>query len=325
MARIAYKYRSNYSPGNKGNKLDTETLLNYEFYAASFKALNDPFEASAELPPEDMKGNSWVVTVKQGIYSAGVYSLIKPIEGESFPSNEIMWAHYADSHRGFCIEYDLDILTKNLSPTFDIRSLIDVNYQENRPEITDEDTIDVIHKKAFGTKSLAWENENEVRLVFMTQGLKPILKGAIKAVYFGLNIDGQERKALIEGLAHENVDLYQIERVGNTYKLQATKLMFKDDYEIINIDHRKTVDNYMILYKSSNKDRNTIKEFVDKFRSNLSKPSNLTIIDDLRVVGIIDKPRNQMTLTEIKIVAKHWIAYSTFDAPSAVWMYPEKM
>lgn len=179
--------------------------------------------------------------------------------------------------------------------------------------------------KAFGTKSLAWENENEVRLVFMTQGLKPILKGSIKAVYFGLNIDAQERKALIEGLANENIELYQIERVGNTYQLQATKLMFKEDYEVIEVERRKTVDNYMILYKSSNKDRNTIKEFVDKFRSSLSKPSNLTIIDDLRVVSIIDKQRNQMTLEEIKIMSKHWIAYSTFDAPSAVWMYPEKM
>lgn len=324
-SKVAYKYRSNSSFGKNGKKLDTESLLANKFYAASFKSLNDPFEASAELPPENIKGNEWVIGVKQAIYSAGVYSLIKQKKGEDFPANELMWSHYANSHQGFCIEYDLDVLKKNLAPQFDMRSLIDVIYQDNRPEITDADSLDAIHKKAFGTKSLAWKDENEVRLIFITQGLKPILKGAIKAIYFGLNMSAEDRNDIIKGFLGENVDLYQIERVGNTYRLQATKLMFKEDYEVINIEQRKTVDNYMILYKSSNKDRNTIKEFVDKFRSNLSKPSNLTIIDDLRVVGIIDKSRSQMTLDEIKIMAKHWIAYSTFDAPSAVWMYPEKM
>lgn len=324
-SKIVYKYRSNLIIGKTGKKLDTESLLANEFYAASFRSLNDPFEASAELPPENIKGNEWVVGVKQAIYSAGVYSLIKQKAGEDFPANELMWSHYANSHQGFCIEYDLEVLKKNLSPQFDMRGLIDVIYQDNRPEITDTDSLDVIHKKAFGTKSLAWKDENEVRLVFITQGLKPVLNGAIRAIYFGLNMSAEDRNDIIKGFLGENVDLYQIERVGNTYRLQATKLMFKEDYEVINIEQRKTVDNYMILYKSSNKDRNTIKEFIDKFRSNLSKPSNLTIIDDLRVVGIIDKSRSQMTLDEIKIMAKHWIAYSTFDAPSAVWMYPEKM
>lgn len=31
-----------------------------------------------------------------------------------------------------------------------------------------------------------------------------------------------------------------------------------------------------------------------------------------------------MPLDNIEIQSKHWIAYSTFDAPECVWMYPEK-
>ncbi len=31
-----------------------------------------------------------------------------------------------------------------------------------------------------------------------------------------------------------------------------------------------------------------------------------------------------MSNEEIDIQARHWIAYSTFDAPEYVWMYPEK-
>lgn len=36
------------------------------------------------------------------------------------------------------------------------------------------------------------------------------------------------------------------------------------------------------------------------------------------------RPRQFMSQQEIDIQAKHWIAYSTFDAPEFVWMYPEK-
>ena len=34
----------------------------------------------------------------------GIYSLSKTF------IDELLWAHYGNSHKGFCIEYDLDIL-----------------------------------------------------------------------------------------------------------------------------------------------------------------------------------------------------------------------
>lgn len=323
MANIGYKYRANTSI-NQGKYRDVESLISNELHASSFKSLNDPFEASVELPPEDIRGNEWVITVKQAINSAGVYSLVKPLDGETFPSNELMWAHYADSHKGFCIVYDLDILMKNLSLRFDSRCLINVSYQEDRPEITSVDDVDSIYLKAFGTKSRAWEKENETRIIFMTQGIKPVVNGAVRAIYFGLNITNENRTVIINGLRGRNIDFYQIERIGNTYKLKATKLTFEENYEIVKVEHRLTVDNYMILYNAANKDKNTISSFVEKFRKPLSKPSNITIIDDLRVKDIIDKPRMMMSLEEIDILSKHWVAYSSFDAPTAVWMYPER-
>ena len=31
-----------------------------------------------------------------------------------------------------------------------------------------------------------------------------------------------------------------------------------------------------------------------------------------------------MTREEISVLSNHWLAYSSFDAPNLVWMYPEK-
>jgi hypothetical protein len=92
------------------------------------------------------------------------------------------------------------------------------------------------------------------------------------------------------------------------------------------MESKPTIDNYIIHYESPNKDKISIFEFVSKFRSELLRPSNITIIDDIRAKEILQNyiPRNQMSDNDIEIQSKHWIAYSSFDAPQFVLMYPEK-
>lgn len=183
-----------------------------------------------------------------------------------------------------------------------------------------------MQKKVFGTKSLAWEYENEIRLVFEKYGEKVISESAITAVYFGLRISLEDRRDIINRLSGRSIDFYQIERIENLYQLKATKLSFDYSYEIVNEDHLLKVDNYMILYKSPNKDKNSLIEFIEQFRQSLKRPTNITVIDDIRAQSVLQnyKPRNQMSKEEIEILAKHWIAYSSFDAPKYVWVYPER-
>lgn len=324
MSIIAYKYRTNSRIESDGTRLDTKTLLSQQLFAASFDSLNDPFEASADLPYDDIPGNEWVIPLKQCAYSFGIYSLIKPIEGESFPCNELMWSHYADSHKGFCIEYDLDILRQSYSSSYNLIRAFDVHYQDERPIISKNDDIYGIIDKVCGTKSKAWEKENEFRLVFGDIGLKPVPQNAIKSIYFGLEMKSEERKQIIDGLKDRDIDFFQIERIGNSYQLTATKIVFTHDYEIIQEEHLPIVDNYVILYKSPNKDESTIKEFVSDLRLKYKRDTNITIIDDIRVVDLLKKPRTMWSHVEHDIISKHWIAYSLFHCPSDIWMYPEK-
>ena len=324
MSRTVYKYRANTAADDNNVRRDIKTLLSHQLYAASFDSLNDPFETSAELPPDDKPGNGWVIEIKRLVYSAGVYSLIKPLKNEIFPCNELMWAHYADSHKGFCIEYDLDILCQQYGDGFDVISELNVEYQTNRPYISPEGNIDDALEKIFGIKSNAWEYENEYRIVFGSTGLKQVPKNAVKAIYFGLRMDVNQRRQIIDGLKNDNIDFYQIERIDNTYQLKATRLMFEYDYTIVDEKHLTLVDNYTILYKSSNKDKGSIIEFIQLFRKDKTKKTNITIIDDERVMDIIDRSRDTWSLTEKVIITNHWIAYSPFEAPDSVWMYPEK-
>lgn len=226
-----YKYRPNLLLQNE--KRDIKSLVNNELYASRIADLNDPFEGSVNLPGS-FADESWTGHIKRNLHDVGIYSLTQLVHNESFPSNELLWAHYANSHKGFCIEYDLDILREYISKCYDIRNLIHVNYSSERPainwEMTDLNIFDV-QKMIFGTKSLAWKYENEVRLVFETSGLKPLPDHAVTAIYFGLRMSLEDRQEIVQKMKSKHIDLYQMERVDNLYQLKASKLDFEFKYE----------------------------------------------------------------------------------------------
>lgn len=278
----AYKYRANTELLEDKSKRDVMSLANNVIYAAKIQKLNDPFEGSVELLEYEERKHWGII---QKLYTAGIYSLSKPKSDETFPCNELLWAHYANSHKGFCIEYDLDKLSKNALSNYDISHVLHVSYENERPKVSANDSVIQIQKEVLGKKSLAWECENEVRLVFEKYGKKIIPEDAVTAIYFGLKISLKDRQEIMKRMSGRNVEFYQIEHVGNLYQLKATKLSFDYSYEIINVEHKPTINYYTILYKSPNKDGNSINEFFEQIKRHLKYPMEITLVD-----GIQKKP-----------------------------------
>lgn len=320
--RIAYKFIQNTVVNTDGLKRDIQTICAGQLYAATYRDLNDPFECSVRFDSDAAKDKVFQTRVNSLVYNAGICSLFLPQSQEKFPSSETMWTYYANSHNGFCIAYDLDILEGAKSDGFDLIELLSIKYQNNSPEIFVTDTIDLMREKYFGRKSVSWKRENEVRLVFHSSGLKHIPKDAVVAIYFGLNMPIEERQQIISGLGENNIDYYQIETIPNCYKLKATKVDNIADIEIIKAERKPTLDNFTLLYKSEAKDRQTIEALVKAIRSGLTRPTNICIVDDLLSGELLDKypPTNE----ERKYLSEHWIAMSTFDAPDYVMYYPER-
>lgn len=318
--RIAYKFIQNLVENEDGTMRDIKTICDRQLYAASYTSLNDPFECSVRYNDEVAKDTFFQSKVTTLLFNAGICSLFKAIGKVTFPNSETMWSYYANSHKGFCIAYDLDALSQ--SEEFDVIECMDIRYQDNSPIIYSTDSIEIIKAKLFGRKSTAWNKENEVRLIFNSTGLKKIPSNGIVAIYFGLNMPLKYRHEIISQLEGTNIDFYQIETIPNCYKLKATKLMGITDFEILNFESNHVVDNYNILYKSSAKDRQSIELFVSEFRKSLTRPTNITIVDDPSICKLLDK--QSKTIREHKLISEHWIAYSTFGTPDVVWYYPEK-
>lgn len=133
-----------------------------------------------------------------------VLELIQDIGICSFsglPDHMLMWSHYADHHRGFCIEYDCREGTK-------LRELAHkVRYEDSLPRLTaadfappnSEKTLDVL----WLTKSTSWSYEQEWR-VMMAKGNKDYqAPSSLVSVIFGARMPESDRVMVAQALRHQ--------------------------------------------------------------------------------------------------------------------------
>lgn len=103
--------------------------------------------------------------------------------------NLLMWAHYTDSHKGVCLEFDENILVK-----IEKSSLVKIKYSNDFPIVNQTNDIE----KALLTKSKCWEYENEFRLLSHKQGVVTFPKEALKSIIFGAKSDESEINRIIK-------------------------------------------------------------------------------------------------------------------------------
>lgn len=329
---LAYKYRSNIDI-----RQDTFSLLKHEIYAPTLEQLNDPFEKTIiHFLKKQSKESSQLGEVSKLLEiiekNIGIYSLSLKDMAVGFPNNELMWSHYANAHKGFCIEYDTAMLMDNylipkvVHQTPVLYDLIDI------PKIATLKGMDMINS-LLSIKSTAWSYENESRLIFDAFGRKEYNPAALKAVYFGMRMKQEERELIIKGLEGVKVDFYEIRSVEGEFKLVSEKIQSNDiyikdrlpktTYEILSSEILPKVHNFMVLYKDCDKSSNAIEYFISKFRQEHAiKASNITVVDDKRVQDLLNK--KDLAPSERSFLSQHWLSYSTFDAPDVVWMYPER-
>jgi len=122
----------------------------------------------------------------------------------------LMWAHYADCHKGFVLEFDpqSEFFDKRIGPKDSLRSLRKVTYSQKRPAIT----LSQANEEAFFlTKSDHWEYEAEWRMMIPladADHTKESEEGAIclfefpmdaiKSVIFGAKMSEGAVKSIID-------------------------------------------------------------------------------------------------------------------------------
>lgn len=318
---------------------DLNSIINNQIYASPFIDLNDPFEAICNEKISDLA--KLIETIfkidSKGIIdqlnqlmekkdNIGIYSLSDEI------CEELMWAHYASSHKGFCLEYNVPVLKgKHLAP--EVVTETKVAYASKPQILTHEDIykIETFLKKLFATKSKSWKYERETRLIFDAFGLKDYHSSALTGVYFGTRLESDKRQYIIDSLTNRDVRFYEMFRDKNSYKLKyrfvhENKRVIKniippDIYEILSTSHNPSIEVFHVFYKGDMIDEKSLILFVDGFKEKHSiKNCNVMIYDDKSIKPLIDK--YPLDKTEYLRKADHLIAMSNYELPEEIDLYP---
>lgn len=237
MSKLVYKYRRG---DKKTFKRDLDTLEENCFYAPNFKMLNDPcetmvftdkFDTQTGLFSKFLGANSkhHLGKVKDALTSLinrgneiGIYSLSKTYK------DELLWAHYANSHFGFCIEYDLDILIDTYKR--DKIYTFPISYSNTPPQIgiaevasSSKDNLSII-KLMVGHKSKRWKEEEEHRLIINKFGNQAYDFQAVKSIYFGLRMEDENKEAIMNRLKGRGINYYQMDQIDKSYDFEANPI-----------------------------------------------------------------------------------------------------
>lgn len=239
MAMEVFKFRA-------GRSLDVDAVERSELWAAEACQLNDPFEARFTVNGQSFRFSEALAGLGRVLNMAKLKEaeaeLLKAFEsfvgectgwGVCSMSRSLfsqqMWAHYANSHQGFCLQFNLDLLLRYQVGTMDA---IPVNYATKPPELGLTDILRLVEsrqhtallKKVIGTKSVEWGYEEEVRIVTNRHGLYRFNFQALEAVYFGCRCSDNLRLDLMRRMKGRGVRYFGMDSSESTYLLRAVPL-----------------------------------------------------------------------------------------------------
>jgi len=212
-------------------------LINKTIWVAKPESLNDSFDCDIDFTP---KINPEAVTkyLKRTGRSTGNtkkdYEIFLEILKE-FKETDIkncgifcmsqtnddilMWSHYADRHKGFCIEFvrKPDNLLGDITRTQPVR--YDCNYPDVNPLDENGNENFSIFQKMFFTKAENWIYENEWRLVWKEKGKEEPLPVDTSSIIFGLKMP-DEHKITIKNILVDQPNIRYQEAIKGEYQFR---------------------------------------------------------------------------------------------------------
>lgn len=164
-----YKYRS---LDNFRNFVDI--IVNKRLYGAKYDTLNDPFEGILLTRIEDLPQSlrNHKRKLQEERKNCRICSLSKVYD------DNLMWSHYADGHRGCCIE--LSVVTNEKWQR------LSVNYSDRPLAINENTTIEEV----LSHKLSPWDYEKEVRYIVKED--TKYLQVYINKIYLGWKMSGPD-------------------------------------------------------------------------------------------------------------------------------------
>lgn len=257
---IVYKYRNWVDDTHKA------VLLKNQLWLSSPKDFNDPFDCKIPINYKALTQEEIPVYAQQTVqrlerqilargldpkdeYNNRVHRLQNDIETYQKQKEQIntesldrdfgvlslserwnsllMWSHYADNHRGYCIGFHEEKLRES--------NIFGVGGQVRYPESKDYPLIHPFEEYEMDswvtmshTKSIEWEYEKEYRLTRIIRPgegrLRTVEDGFIAEVVLGLMMTQEHKQEIIGICKSRNIPVYDLKKVEFRFELERVPL-----------------------------------------------------------------------------------------------------
>jgi hypothetical protein len=136
--------------------------------------------------------------------------------------NMLMWSHYADFHKGYCLGYNTKILKEELGDTNGGR----IFYTDNYPSIDPLNQVDLLMSRMqTNIKATCWSYEKEFRITKLFKNQDSIRtfnlsNNVISELYLGVKISTENRKMILEKAIEKGIEnIYQMRMMPKSFKL----------------------------------------------------------------------------------------------------------
>lgn len=183
------------------------------------------YEMSQRTWENPVKLQKWHDNHQKAKFNQGIFGVSEPKD------NLLMWSHYADSHKGFCVGFDREILDSCFKSFFeeDAKHLVmleKVEYQREYPrfrffEMAPQD----FYIKALASKSADWIYEQEYRFIRMDKAdfEYQLDNGIIVEVIFGCEMPDDHKSVIKDILREEGgkIELFEARMKEKSFGLDV--------------------------------------------------------------------------------------------------------
>jgi len=176
-------------------------------------------ELESISPDPIARAESWAEANKKlrnDLKNSGVFCM------SELSDNILMWSHYADCHKGFCVEFVRN--PENLLGNIEITNPVIYSCNFPSPSPFSDEGRNSSFDDLFLTKSKDWSYEKEWRLINEKGDIALPLPGNISAVIFGLKMSSMNKKTIRNIFSdNPNIIYKQAEKVPNSFKLKIVE------------------------------------------------------------------------------------------------------
>lgn len=224
-----------------------EGLANSTIYFSAPEKLNDPFDCqvnidsclSNAIAESEGETKAYLETLKRlPTFSSSLQDALRRVGICSFSlilTQPLLWAHYADNHRGVCLTYRIDekffLDERNriigLAPTAYGASPLRDWFKMVAPKLGEPASRGMgteLCKKLFTVKGECWAYEKEIRAIREIPGSLEVPRESLVQVCFGLRTLDETRNAVRACIKHSEVKYCQIVHDGTDFGIEAREI-----------------------------------------------------------------------------------------------------